>query len=298
MIDARRQSALRGLELTVLRRLDGILQGDYRGLLPGHGFDHGEARVYQPGDDVRRIDWNVTARTNEPHVRDTIADRELETTLVVDLSGSMSFGTAREEKRDTALAAAAAVGFLVARGGNRIGSIIAAGDESTRIHPRSGRRHLMGLLAKMHAVGRNTAAGDLAKVLESAERLAKRRGFVAVVSDFIDDGSWPAALRGLASHHDVLAIEVLDPREMSLPDVGTVTMTDPETGRTRLVDTRSVALRTKFAGAAVEQRDDIRSAIRSTGADHLRLSTDRDWVSDLVRHVVLRRAGQTTGRRP
>ncbi len=298
MIDARRQSALRGLELTVLRRLDGILQGDYRGLLPGHGFDHGEARRYQPGDDVRRIDWNVTARTNEPHVRDTIADRELETTLVIDLSGSMSFGTAREEKRDTALAAVAAVGFLVARGGNRVGGIVAAGSETTQIHPRSGRRHLMGVLAKMHAVGRDTAAGDLAKVLMGAERLAKRRGFVAVVSDFIDDGPWPAALRGLASHHDVLAIEVLDPREMALPDVGTITMTDPETGRTRLVDTRPATVRSTYAEAAVDQRNRIRTSIRGTGADHLRLSTDRDWVGDLVRHVVLRRAGQTTGRRP
>jgi uncharacterized protein (DUF58 family) len=298
VIDARRQSALRGLELTVLRRLDGILQGDYRGLLPGHGFDHGEARPYQPGDDVRRIDWNVTARTNEPHVRDTIADRELETTLVVDLSGSMSFGTAREEKRDTALAAAAAIGFLVARGGNRVGAIVAGGDQVAQIHPRGGRRHLMGILARMHAVGRDTGSAELARVLMSAERLAKRRGFVAVVSDFIDEGPWPTALRGLASHHDVLAIEVIDPREMSLPDVGTITMTDPETGRTRLVDTRSAMLRETYVAAALDQRDRIRAGIRSTGADHLRLGTERDWVADLVRHMVLRRAGQTTGRRP
>jgi uncharacterized protein (DUF58 family) len=298
VIDARRQSALRGLELTVLRRLDGILQGDYRGLLPGHGFDHGEARQYQPGDDVRRIDWNVTARTNEPHVRDTIADRELETTLVVDLSGSMSFGTAREEKRDTALAAAAAIGFLVARGGNRVGAIVAGGDQVAQIHPRGGRRHLMGILARMHAVGRDTGSAELARVLMSAERLAKRRGFVAVVSDFIDEGPWPTALRGLASHHDVLAIEVIDPREMSLPDVGTITMTDPETGRTRLVDTRSAMLRETYVAAALDQRDRIRAGIRSTGADHLRLGTERDWVADLVRHMVLRRAGQTTGRRP
>jgi len=298
VIDAGRQAALRGLELIVLRRLDGILQGDYRGLLPGHGFEHGEARPYQAGDDVRRIDWNVTARTNEPHVRDTIADRELETTLIVDMSGSMSFGTVREEKRDTALAAAAAVGFLVARGGNRVGGLVAGGDQVTTVSARSGRTHLMGLLAKMHAVGRNTGPADLAGVLTSAERLAKRRGFVAVVSDFLDAGPWPPALRGLASHHDVLAIEVLDPRELSLPDVGAITMTDPETGRTRRVDTRSAAMRSRYAEAAVEERERIRRHIRSTGADHLRLGTDRDWVADLVRHVLLRRAGQTTGRRP
>ena len=298
MIDAGRQTALRGLELTVVRRLDGILQGDYRGLLPGHGFDHAEARPYQPGDDVRRIDWNVTARTNEPHVRDTIADRELETTLVVDMSGSMSFGTAREEKRDTALAAAAAIGFLVARGGNRIGGLVAGGGVVTPVQPRSGRRHLMGVLARMQSVGRDTGAGDLARLLMSAERLAKRRGFVAVVSDFIDSGPWQASLRGLASHHDVLAVEVVDPRELTLPDVGSVTMIDPETGRTRRVDTGSADFRDSYAGAAAEQRARIRSQIRGTGADHLRLSTDRDWVADLVRHVVLRRSGQTTGRRP
>lgn len=298
MIDARRQAVLRGIELTVLRRLDGILQGDYRGILPGHGFDKGEARVYLPGDDVRHIDWNVTARTTEPHVRDTIADRELETTLVIDLSGSMSFGTAREEKRDTALAATAAIGFLVARGGNRLGGLVAGGEDVDWMRPRAGRNHLMGLLAKMYSVGRNVGATDLTEVLKTAERLAKRRGFVAVTSDFLDEGPWAPALRGLASHHDVLALEIVDPREMELPDVGTITMSDPETGRRRFVDTSSASFRSAFAEGATKQREDIRRTIRASGADHVRLSTDRDWVADLVRHVTLRRSGQVSGRRP
>jgi uncharacterized protein (DUF58 family) len=298
MIDPTRQAALRGLELTVLRRLDGILQGDYRGLLPGHGFDPGEARQYMPGDDVRRIDWNVTARTAEPHVRETIADRELETTLVVDLSASMSFGTAREEKRDTALGAAAAVAFLVARGGNRIGGIVAAGDDAEWVRPRTGRAHLLGLLARLHAVGRDVGATDLAGSLATAERVARRRGFVAVVSDLLDPGPWPKALRGLASHHDVLVVEVIDPREMELPDVGVITVTDPESGRRRLVDTSSVRLRGEYGDAARRQREDNRLHVQAAGADHLVLRTDRDWVGDLIRHVMLRRAGQTTGRRP
>ncbi len=298
MIDTRRQTALRGLELTVLRRLDGILQGDYRGLLPGHGFDAGEARIYQAGDDVRRIDWNVTARTLVPHVRDTIADRELETTLVVDMSASMSFGTAREEKRDTGLAAASAIGFLVARGGNRIGGIVAAGHEPEWVRPRSGRTHLMGLLGKLYAVERNSGKTELALMLDTAERLAKRRGFVTVVSDFLDDGPWPHALRGLAAHHDVLAIEVIDPRELELPDVGTITVTDPESGRRRFVDTASATLRRDYAAAAAEQRENNRQHIRAAGVDHLVLRTDRDWVADLIKHVVLRRTGQTTGRKP
>jgi uncharacterized protein (DUF58 family) len=298
VIDARRQAALRGLELTVLRRLDGVLQGDYRGFLPGHGFDKGEARVYLPGDDVRHIDWNVTARTTEPHVRDTIADRELETTLVIDLSGSMSFGTAREEKRETALAAAAAVAFLVARGGNRLGGLVAAGETVDWMRPRTGRNHLMGLLAKMYAADRDAGRTDLSGVLMTAERLAKRRGFVAVMSDFLDEGPWPQALRGLASHHDVLAVEVGDPRELELPDVGTITMVDPETGRRRFVHTSSASFRSTFADEAEAQRTSIARSIRATGADHLRLSTDRDWVADLIQHVRLRRSGGVTGRRP
>ena len=131
-----------------MRRLDGILQGDYHGLNPGHGTDHGEARRYQAGDDVRRIDWNVTARMIEPHVRDTIADRELETTLVIDTTGSMSFGTADMEKRDLAVAGAAALGFIVSRGGNRIGALI-SGDGDAWVRHRTGRSHLLGILGRL-----------------------------------------------------------------------------------------------------------------------------------------------------
>lgn len=298
MITASREAALRTLELTVLRRLDGILQGDYRGLLPGHGFEAGEARPYTPGDEVRRIDWNVTARLNEPHVRDTIADRELEATLVVDLSASMAFGTALEEKRDTALAIAGALGFLVARGGNRVAALVAAGDALDWVRPRSGRANLLGLLARIDAVGRETGRGDLAGAIRTAHRTAMHRGFVAVVSDFLDDGPWEQALRALGHRHDVLAVEVVDPRELELPDVGMLTMVDPETGRKRFVDTRSSRLRGDYAAAAEAQRADIGRRIRGTGADHLTLRTDRDWLVDLVRHIVVRRSGRATGRKP
>lgn len=298
MIDINRHAALRGLELRVLRRLDGILQGDHRGLLPGHGFDSGEARPYRPGDDIRRIDWNVTARMVEPHVRDTIADRELDTTLVVDVSASMSFGTAIEEKRDTALAIAAAIGFLVGRGGNRIAGLVAAGDQSEWVRPGSGRAHLLGLLSRLQAADRTTGVGDLAVALRTAGRMAKRRGFVAVVSDFLDPGPWLKPLRALAERHDVLAVEVVDPRELELPDVGLLTMVDPETGRRRVVDTRSRNLRTTYAAAAADQRADTRRTIRAAHASHLVLRTDRDWMPDLIGHIRLQRAGQTTGFRP
>ncbi len=297
MISPTRQAALRSLELKVMRRLDGILQGDYRGLIPGHGTDHGEARQYMPGDDVRRIDWNVTARMIEPHVRDTIADRELETTLVVDVSGSMSFGTALMEKRDLALAGAAALGFVVSRGGNRLGALV-AGDTDHWVRHRTGRSHLLGILSKLENADRNAGEGDLAVALRAAERLAKRRGFVAVISDFLDSGPWENALRGLAHRHDVLAMEVVDPRELELPDVGTITLQDAETGRKRFVETSSAELRANYAEAAAEQRNELRRRIRATGAHHLQLSTDRDWVADLIRHVTLRRSGHQTGRRP
>lgn len=293
-----RHSALRQIELEVVRRLDGILQGDYEGLIPGHGSELGEARVYVPGDDVRRIDWNVTARTTDPHVRDTIADRELETTLLVDLSGSMSFGTTGSEKRDLAVAAAAAVGYLVLRGGNRIGAIVLEGSGTHRIPARTGRKHLQGALFHMLDAPRDSGGSDLSDGLRETGLVSRRRGLVAVFSDFLDRGSWERPLAALAGHHDVLCVELLDPRELELPDVGSITVVDTETGRKRWVNTSSAPFRTRFAAAASDQRVEIRRRILSAGADHVVLRTDRDWVADLVRHISGRRRGRTTGRRP
>jgi uncharacterized protein (DUF58 family) len=156
----------------------------------------------------------------------------------------------------------------------------------------------MGLLARLDAVGRDPGPGDLAAAIRTAHRTAVHRGFVAVVSDFLDDGPWEQALRALTHRHDVLAVEVVDPRELELPDVGLLTMTDPETARKRFVDTRSGRVRADYATAAREQRVELARRIRATGADHLALRTDRDWVVDLVRHIVLRRSGRATGRKP
>jgi uncharacterized protein (DUF58 family) len=293
-----RHDALRRIELAVLRRLDGILQGDYEGLIPGHGSELGETRVYEAGDDVRRIDWNVTARTTLPHVRDTIADRELETTLVVDLTGSMAFGTRRWEKRDLAIAAAAAMGYLAQRGGNRVGGLLISGGTPERVPARSGRRHLYGLVARMQETPRSETRADLATGLRAAERAARRRGLIVVASDFLDAGPWWEPLRVLAGRHDVICLEVIDPIELALPDIGTIPVRDAETGRTRWLDTGSRALREGYARAGVERAAAVRAAVRSAGADHVRLRTDGDWVRDLVRHVAVRRRGRYTGRRP
>ncbi|MCC5950877.1 MAG: DUF58 domain-containing protein [Acidimicrobiia bacterium] len=281
---------LRRLELVVTRRLDGLLQGDYRGLVPGHGSELGETRPYQPGDDVRRIDWNVTARTLEPHVRESIADRELETWVAVDTSASLAFGTADCEKRDLALAATAAVGFLTQRAGNRVGAVL-IGDGQTEIIPaRSGRAHLQAVLRRCLAVLTDEpGSAQLAAGLQRLAGVARRRGLVVVVSDFLDPGDWERPLRALATRHEVLAVELVDPRELELPDVGVLDLVDPETGAQAEVNTSDASVRRAFATAAAEQRGRIAASLRRTGVDHLVLRTDEDWLLALVRFVTWRR---------
>jgi uncharacterized protein (DUF58 family) len=293
------EQALRRLELVVTRRLDGLLQGDHLGLVPGPGSELAEAREYHPGeDDVRRMDWNVTARTTVPHVRDLVADHELETWALVDRTASMDFGTALMEKRDLAVAAVAGVGFLTARAGNRVGAHIVGGGRVRRIPARTGRAHLLGLLRALLATPRAAPGTVDVPLAEAAERLRRsvhRRGLVVIVSDFLDGledldtPTWERPLRLLATRQQVLAVETVDPRELELPDVGLLTVVDPETGRRREVATASRQLRRRYAAAAAEQRAAVRAALRRGGAAHLQLRTDRDWVRDVVRHVVLQR---------
>ncbi|MFR9778641.1 DUF58 domain-containing protein [Micromonospora sp. MS34] len=289
---------LRRLELTVTRRLDGLLHGQYQGLLPGPGSEAAGSREYRPGEDeVRRMDWAVTARTTVPHVREVDADRELTTWLLVDASPSMEYGTATLDKRELAVAAVAAVGFLTAGIGNRLGAQVLAPDGLRRFPARGGRTHLLGLLRALLAAPRaadaSPASPTLADGLAGVQRTAARRGLVVVISDFLDglpdepDAAppWEAALRRLAVRHQVLAVEVTDPRELELPDVGLVTLVDPETGRHREVWTGDPNLRERYAQAAAAQRDQVRQALRRSGAAHLALRTDRDWGADIVRHV-------------
>jgi uncharacterized protein (DUF58 family) len=281
---------LRRLELAVTRALDGLLHGDFRGLVPGAGSEAGEGRLYQPGDDVRRIDWSLTARTNEPHVRDTIAERELETWFVVDGTASLDFGTARYEKRWLAMTAVAAFGFLAARSGNRVGAVIFDGTGTTVLPPRAGRVAVMGLLRRLDRRERaGEGATPLAVALRKVRHLARRRGLVVVVSDLLDDSDWPAELRALTARHDVVVARPRDPREDELPAVGLLMLVDPETGARREVQTASASLRARFAAAAAERRDDTARRVRTAGAGLLDLSTDRAWLLDVVRYVVARR---------
>jgi len=290
-------AVLRRLELTIRRRLDGLLQGNHLGLVPGPGSEAGESREYHPGDDVRRMDWPVTARTTVPHVRRTIADRELETWVVVDLSPSLDFGTARCEKRDLAIAAVAAVAHLTGRGGNRIGALVTTGETLHRIPAQSGRVHTTTLLRQLALTPRSDRGrrGDLAAALEGLRRPPRRRGFAVVVSDFLGDLDWERSMRALAVRHDVLAVEVIDPVELGLPAVGLLTLVDPETGKLLEVHTGKRELREQYAKAAQEQRAGIAAALRRAGASHLQLRTDRDWLVDMVRFVAARRRGASGG---
>ena len=287
------EAVLRRLEYTVRNKLDGLLLGSYQGLVPGPGSEPGESRQYYPGDDVRRMDWPVTARTLVPHVRQTVADRELETWLVVDLSPSLDFGTVNMEKRELVFAAATAITHLTAKAGNRIGAVITTGEQTVRVPAVGGSNHARYLMRKLATTPKATGGrrGDLARALEQLRRPPRRRGMVVVISDFLGDQDWERPLRGLGDRHELLGIEVLDPRELELPAAGLVTFVDPESGEQLEVQTSDAQLRQRYAQAAADQRVAIASMLRRAGADQLRLRTDSDWLSDIVKFVVTRRRG-------
>lgn len=280
---------LRALEIAVGRRMEGLLAGDYRSSLYGDGTELAQVRPYIPGDDVRRIDWNVTARTNEPHVRVHLAERVLVTWLVLDTSASMQFGTADRRKSDVAEGAALAIGHLATRRGNRLG-IVTFGDAQPRVHPaRQGRRGLVGLLTTLREQPSEERFGatSLGEALRRTGALARQRSLVVVVSDFRGPRDWRRPLLELAGQHDVVAIEIRDPREQELSNVGALWLVDPETGRLLHVDTRSRRLRERFAAAAADERSEVARDLASVGVRHVVLSTSGDWLRTLA--VFLRR---------
>jgi uncharacterized protein (DUF58 family) len=284
---------LRRLELDVTRRLEGLLSGDYLSFTRGPGTEPADARPYEPGDDARRMDWSLTARASSPYVRTTDADRELETWVVVDRSASLDFGTAEREKREVALAAVAAFGFLTVRGGNRLGVLIAGGDELHRLPAQSGRTGLLVALTVVYETPRRERApgpsAGLGGALERMERTLPRRGQVVIVSDFLDTG-WALPLRRLALRHQVIAVHVTDPRELALPAVGMLSVVDTETGRLLHVQTSSPSLRARYAAAAEERFQQVGRDLEQAGAEYLNLSTGRDWALDVARFVGHRRA--------
>jgi uncharacterized protein (DUF58 family) len=239
---------------------------------------------------VRRIDWSLSARSGEVHVRDSVADRELETWVIVDGSASLDFGTDQWRKRDLAIAATAAFGFMSCMSGSRFGAVVADPD-GIRVHPAvGGRDHVRRVLHDLH---RRPPAGpgdaDLNGALERIRRLGRRPGAVVLVSDLICDDSWVRPMRVHAHRSNTVIAEIRDVREDELPAVGLLTLVDPETGRTREVQTNDRALRARFNAAAIDRRSAARRTARSSGADHLVLTTNRDWLTDIVRYHITKR---------
>ena len=287
------------------RRLDGHLAGEHRGLRLGPGSEAEELTRYQPGDDVRRIDWNVTARALEPQVWRTRADHALDTWLLLDETASMAFGTASAEKADLGDLLAAAVGLLTDGPGNRVGVAGFGADGLRWTRPVAGRVAAQRALRRVPDRPRDGVPPiGLAEALDALGRRHRRPGLRVVVSDLLDPAGavegpfdWELPLRRLAARHDVVVLEVVDPRELELPDVGHLVLLDPETGRRRDVATGDPRLRSRYAAAAAAQRSAVAVAVQTSGAAHVRLRTDRDWVADLARAVRSRRTAPARRRR-
>ena len=283
---------LRALEVSIGRRVGGLLAWDYRSTLLGEGTELAQVRPYSAGDDVRHLDWNVTARTGEPHVRVHLAERVLVTWLVLDTSPSMTFGTAERRKADVAEGVAIAVGHISTRRGNRLG-FVTFGDEQPRsLPPRQGRLGLVGLLEALRETGPDESsdrvgATSLGEALRRTGSMAKQRAVVIVVSDFRGPLDWRRPLIELAGRHEVVAVEVRDPREQELPNAGVLWLVDPETGRQVRADTRSEKLRARFAAAAADERAQVARTLASAGARHVVLTTSGDWLRSFA--VFLRR---------
>lgn len=285
------EQVLRRLEWTVIKRLDGMLQGDYRTLLRGTGLDLADLREYQHHDDVRHIDWNVTARTGTPHVRVFTEDREMSAWFLLDLSPSIDFGSGELRKRNISAEFVAVLARLLTRHGNRVGAMLYGAGVESVIPTRSGRRHVLHLLHSIQERPENVESGPtrLHELLSSAASLLKRRSTVFVVSDFISEPGWEHALGLLAQRHEVVAVRVLDPLELELPDLGLLTMRDAETGEQVVVDTHDKGFRKRFARIAAQREAELREALTAAGVDALELSTDADLVDAIVRFVDMRK---------
>ena len=308
------EAVLLQLEWTVLRRLDGLLQGDHRTLWRGAGLDLADLREYQHGDDVRHIDWNITARLQVPHVRQYTEDRELSAWFLVDLSGSLDFGSAERSKRDLAEGFVAALARILTRHGNRVGALLyrpGTPQPLSVLPPGAGRLHVLQLLSRLRApvaaaasavssrparptrpakpggaTGRQT---DLTAMLTRAEALIRRRSLVFVLSDFISAPGWSAPLGRLARRHEVLAVRLFDPLELALPDIGLITVEDAETGEQLQVDTQDAGFRQRFEALAAQHETQLRDQLAQASVDVLELATGDDLLEALLRCVALRR---------
>lgn len=290
-------NVLRRLEWTVVKRLDGLLQGDYRTLLRGAGIDLADLREYQLHDDVRHMDWNVTARLQIPHVRVFTEDREMTAWFLLDLSPSIDFGSGEQRKRNVSADFVAVLARLLTRHGNRVGALLYGSGVDTVIPAGSGRRHILQLMHAMsrrpkHAESGSTRLGDL---LQAAAGFIHRRSTVFVVSDFISEPGWEKALGQLAQKHEVVAVRLVDPIEMDLPDLGLITIRDAESGEQLLVDTHDPKFRQRFARIALQRETELRQNLSKAGVDTLELSTADDLVESIMRFTDMRKRRSHVG---
>ena len=285
------ERVLRRLEWRVLRRLDGRLQGDYRTVFRGIGVDVADLREYQYGDDLRHIDWNVTARTDVMHVREYLEDREVTAWLLLDASASMDFGPVERRKHFVLTEVAATVAQMLSRGGNRVGALFFDGRVRETIPPGNGRNHVLRILAKMLAAPAKAERGstDLGAALRAALGILRRRSLVVIVSDFLTEPGWQGLLSQLARRHDVVAIQVVDRREFELPAAGMIYVEDAETGEVIFVDTDDPGFQQRLREQADERQSTLVADLRSAGLDLFTVSTDEDLVRALFRISQLRR---------
>lgn len=281
---------LRHLEWRVIRRLDGHLQGDYRTMFRGGGVDVADLRAYEPGDDVRHIDWNVTARTDVVHVRTFLEDRELTAWLLLDRSPSMSFGPTARPKETVLVEVAVALARVLTRGGNRVGAILYNNAVERMIPPSNGRRQVLRLAHELlRPPTESTGTTDLARLLDAGARVATRRSVVFVITDFISQPGWERMMTKLTERHEVIAIRLIDPRELELPDTGWIVVEDVETGELLSVDTSDPEFRRRFSDAAATRETEIRDLAKQARTPLYEVSTEDDLVRALVRMVQSRK---------
>jgi len=285
------EHVLRRLEWTAVRRLDGLLQGNYRTLMRGAGLDLADLREYQHHDDVRHIDWNVTARLQVPHVREFTEDREMAAWFLVDLSPSVDFGSGEQRKRHVSAEFVAVLARMLTRHGNRVGAMLYGSGVDTVIPTRGGRRHVLHLLDAIQRRPATAHSGPtkLGELIDAGAALAKRRSTVFVISDFISEPGWERSLAMLCRRHEVVAVRVIDPLELDIPDLGLLTIRDSETGEQLLVDTHDASFRKRFARIAAQREAELRESFVKAGVDALELSTDGDLVDAVVRFAQMRK---------
>jgi len=285
------EAVLRRLEWTVLRRLDGVLHGDYRTLFRGFGVDLADLREYEYHDDVRHIDWNVTARLQTPYVRVYNEEREVTAWFLLDLSPSVDFGSQNIKKRAVSTELVAVLARLLSRHGNRVGAMFYGGGVDTVIPARTGRRQVLHILHKILArpeLARSEAT-NLQDFLATAFQIIPRRSLVFIVSDFISTPGWARPLAQLARRHEVVAVRLYDHLERELPDLGLLVMQDAETGEQIFVDTHDRKFRRRFAAIAERRENELRGAFRQAGIDTLELATDDDLMDAVLRFADLRK---------